>query len=221
MPGNRRGGASRTALLAAGRAAFSAQRYEEVSVVEVARSIGAAAGSVSYHFGGKRGYYLAVLEQAADDFWSQLTQMRGPGVERLGRGMDMFLDMAEQEPEAFEALIANAADAEVRQIHDRHRRRLARALAIEITGSESTPVLQTALAGCLSLIEGTVLHWIHTEAISRRQLRELLMASVYSTVFSAISVDPQIELSQRALEALMAGSQGRDLFTSESTKSKG
>ncbi|SKV82175.1 Probable transcriptional regulatory protein TetR [Mycobacteroides abscessus subsp. abscessus] len=56
-----------------------------------------AAGSISYHFGGKRGFYLAVVEQAAEEFWSDLIQMRGPALERLSDGIGKFLDRAQQE----------------------------------------------------------------------------------------------------------------------------
>jgi len=205
--GNRRGDAAKATLLAEGRAAFSRQRYEEVSIVDVARSIGVAAGSISYHFGGKRGFYLAVLEQAAQEFWSELLQMRGPAIDRLTRGVDKFLDRAEQEPGAFEALIADVADAEVRRIRDRHRQRLAHALSVEITGTDSTAVLRAAINGCLSFIEGVVLHRIHTREISHQQARELILANFFATVLSAVRSDPDIEVRQRVLDAMVSDPQ--------------
>ncbi|MFB8277745.1 TetR/AcrR family transcriptional regulator [Nocardia colli] len=204
MVGNRRGEASRAVLLQAGRAAFGEQRYEEVSIVDLARSIGVAAGSISYHFGGKRGFYLAVIEQVADEFWSDLLQMRGPALDRLNRGVDKFLDRAQQEPDAFQALIADVADAEVRQIRDRHRERIARALAVEITGTESTPVLRAAINGCLSFIDGIVLHWTRTQEISRAQVRDLIVANFFGALLGAVRADPGIELTQRVLDAVLS-----------------
>ncbi|QBJ98654.1 TetR/AcrR family transcriptional regulator [Rhodococcus sp. ABRD24] len=212
MTGNRRGDASKATLLAAGRAAFSQQRYEEVSIVDLARSIGVAAGSISYHFGGKRGFYLAVVEEAAQEFWSELLQMRGPALERLTRGVEKFLDRAEREPRAFEALIADVADAEVRAIREQHRQQVAHALAVEITGTDSTAVLRAAISGSLSFIEGIVLHWMHTGEISREQVRELILANFFSTVLAAVRADPDIELAQRVLDAVMSDSQILSLF---------
>ncbi|MFE3444896.1 TetR/AcrR family transcriptional regulator [Nocardia sp. NPDC059180] len=207
MAGNRRGEEAKAQLLTAGRVAFSRRRYEEVSIVDLARSLGVAAGSISYHFGGKRGFYLAVVEAAAVEFWSELLQMRGPALDRLTRGVDTFLDLAEREPSAFEALIADVADAEVRAIGEQHRRRLRHALAVEITGSDSTPVLRAAISGCLAFIEGIVLHWLHTAEISREQVRELILANFFTTVLSAVRADPGIQLSQRVVDAVMSDSQ--------------
>ncbi|MGH3726346.1 MAG: TetR/AcrR family transcriptional regulator [Mycobacterium sp.] len=207
MVGNRRGVASRAALLEAGRAAFSEHRYDEVSIVDLARSLGVAAGSISYHFGGKRGFYLAVVEQAADEFWGELVGMRGPALERLSEGVSKFLDRAQREPGAFEALLADVSDAEVRRIREQHRQRLAHALAVEITGTEATPVLRAAISGCLSFIEGIVLHWMHTNEISRDAVRDLIIANFFGTVLSAVRSDPDIELSQRVIDAVLPDSE--------------
>lgn len=213
--GNRRGAASRAALLEAGRVAFSERRYDEVSIVDVAQSIGVAAGSISYHFGGKRAFYLAVLEQAAEEFWSDLHQMRGPALDRLTRGVDKFLDRAERDGSAFEALIADVADAEVRVIRDRHRDRLASALAVEVTGTETSAVLRAAIYGCLSFIEGLVLHWIRSQEISREQVRDLIVANFFGMVLGAVRCDPDIELSQRVVELAVSDSHLLSLLASQ------
>ena len=209
MVGNRRGVASRAALLEAGRTAFSAQRYDEVSIVDVARSLGVAAGSISYHFGGKRAFYLAVIEQAADEFWG----------DRLSDGIGKFLDRAQRQPRAFEALLADVADAEVRRIREQHRQRLARALAIEITGTESTPVLRAAISGCLSFMEGIVLHWMHSGEVSRDAIRDLITANFIGTVLGAVRSDPKIELSQRVVEAVLPDTQLLSEFTDPASTS--
>ncbi|MBF6364887.1 TetR/AcrR family transcriptional regulator [Nocardia puris] len=204
MVGNRRGEAARATLLDAGRVAFSTQRYEEVSIVDLARSLGVAAGSISYHFGGKRGFYLAVIAQAADEFWSELLAMRGPALDRLTWGVEKLLDRAHAQPGAFEALLADVADAEVRKIRDEHRRRLAHALAVEISGSAATPVLRAAIAGWMSFIEGAVLDWLHTGDLARDQVRDLILGNFFGTVLSAVSVDPGIELSKRVVDAVLS-----------------
>ncbi len=212
MVGNRRGEASRSGLLEAGKAAFSERRYEEVSIVDLARSIGVAAGSISYHFGGKRGFYLAVLEAAADEFWSDLVSMRGPALDRLTRGVDKFLDRAIRQPRAFEALIADVADGEVRRIRELHRSRLTDALAVEVTGADSTPVLRAAISGSVSFMEGLVLHWLRTKEISREKVKELIIANFFATVLSALRADPEIELSGRVVEAMTSDSPLLSLF---------
>ncbi|MGW5436162.1 TetR/AcrR family transcriptional regulator [Nocardia asteroides] len=212
MVGNRRGEAARAALLAAGRTAFAKQRYEEVSIVDLARSLGVAAGSISYHFGGKRGFYLAVLQQASDEFWGDLLAMRGSAIDRLDRGLDTLLDRAQQQPGAFEALIADVADAEVRRIRDLYRTRLANALAVELTDSDSSAVLRAAISGFIAFVEGLILHWLHTEEIDRDQVKDLMTANFFATALSALRADPQIELSQRAMDAALSDSPLLALF---------
>ncbi|MRH91331.1 TetR family transcriptional regulator [Nocardia sp. SYP-A9097] len=214
---NRRGEASRSALLAAGAIAFSSKRYEEVSIVDLARSLGVAAGSISYHFGGKRGFYLAVLEGATDSFWSDVLEMRGPALDRLSRGIDKLLDQAEQQPASFEALIADVSDAEVRRIQDRHRGRLADALAVEVTGSKPSPVLRAAINGFVSFVEGVVLHWLHTREITRVQVKELIVGSFFGTALSALRIDTDIELTPAAGEALLSDALGFGLLLGSPT----
>lgn len=206
MVSNRRGVASRAALLAAGRTAFGSDRYEEVSIVDLTRSLGAAAGSISYHFGGKRGFYLAVLEDAAEEFWGDIRAMRGPALDRLTRGIDQLLDLAESRPMAFGALFAAAPDAEVRAIHDRHWSRVIDALVVEVTGSDSSPVLRAAINGFVSFIEGLVLYWMRTHDISREQVKDLVVGNMFGTILAALRTDPTIELTPRAVDAALADS---------------
>jgi TetR/AcrR family transcriptional regulator len=54
--------ATRRALLEAGARLFSEMGYDAVSVEDLARRAGVNKALISYHFGGKRGLYTAVLE---------------------------------------------------------------------------------------------------------------------------------------------------------------
>ncbi|MBF6211168.1 hypothetical protein IU487_08915 [Nocardia puris] len=125
-------------------------------------------------------------------------------LDRLTWGVEKLLDRAHAQPGAFEALLADVADAEVRKIRDEHRRRLAHALAVEISGSAATPVLRAAIAGWMSFIEGAVLDWLHTGDLARDQVRDLILGNFFGTVLSAVSVDPGIELSKRVVDAVLS-----------------
>jgi AcrR family transcriptional regulator len=54
-------GATREALLAAGAALFAERGYEGVPVSAIATRAGVNKAMISYHFGGKRGLYLAIV----------------------------------------------------------------------------------------------------------------------------------------------------------------
>ena len=53
--------ATRRSLLAAGAALFSARGYDAVPIDDVAARAGVNKALISYHFGGKRGLYTAIL----------------------------------------------------------------------------------------------------------------------------------------------------------------
>lgn len=55
----------RARLLDAARALFAAKGFDKTSTREIASSVGANIGLISYYFGGKEELYLAVLEQSA------------------------------------------------------------------------------------------------------------------------------------------------------------
>ena len=57
-------GATRQALLQAGAALFSERGFDGVSIEDVADRAGVNKALISYHFGGKRALYVAVLESA-------------------------------------------------------------------------------------------------------------------------------------------------------------
>ena len=61
-PGRPRSAAgSREALLAAGTELFAEQGFDGAAVSDIARKAGVNAAMISYHFGGKRELYLAIL----------------------------------------------------------------------------------------------------------------------------------------------------------------
>ncbi|HXY41904.1 MAG TPA: TetR/AcrR family transcriptional regulator [Vicinamibacteria bacterium] len=64
--------ATRQALLAAGGALFSEQGYDAVPIEEVAARAGVNKALISYHFGGKRGLYGAILASAFETLAGRL-----------------------------------------------------------------------------------------------------------------------------------------------------
>jgi AcrR family transcriptional regulator len=197
---NRRGEAKRAELIAIGKTVFGAQRYDDVAIEDVAQRAGVAAGLINYHFGSKRGFYLTVLQAGVTEFWANLHALRGlPTRERLQRGVDAFIDYAQHNPAAFESFLVNVPDAEVRELHRRELDAMTDAMALEITGSPSTPLLRSALAGWLFFVEGMLLHWITTgRSTPREHLRELATQNLIATVRAAMAVDAGIVLSHRA-----------------------
>ncbi|MEV5837260.1 TetR family transcriptional regulator [Nocardia sp. NPDC052112] len=209
---NRRGGTarsdeSRTALLAAAIEVFGSKRFDEVSTTEIAQRAGTAIGLINYHFGGKRGLYLAAADAVYSDFWDELQALRGPAVPRLIRGLNLYIDQAETREGSPLALSTQVTDEELRAMHHRHIDRFVTAMMQELTGGAGTPLARTAVAGWMAFVEGAVADWLRTRDISRVQLRELLVASLYTTGQSILALDPGTPLSSRAINALLEHAQ--------------
>jgi len=166
----------REELLAHGRALFSTRAYDELSIDEIAEAAGVAKGLLYYYFGSKRGYYVAVIGQAAAELRERVSEDAAlPPLERLAHGLDAYLGYAEESPEGYRALMAGGigADPEVREIVARERRRFLELIAAEI--GPAGPALPLALEGWFSFIEGSTLEWLERPAVSRDELRDLLL----------------------------------------------
>ncbi|WP_198347794.1 TetR/AcrR family transcriptional regulator [Nocardia terrae] len=200
---NRRGRQSRAALLDAGRTAFSAKRYEEVSIAEIASAAGAAAGSIGYHFGGKYELYLAVHEAVFEDFWGRLQELRGAALERMTQGFGIYLDFVQQHGTGLLMTPRAGADERLLAQHERHRDRLVEALLTEIVSAGDNATVRIAMDGWLAFIEGATARWLAEPDPDRDTLRSLVLAAGFATVQTALALDPSITLTSRTIAALL------------------
>ena len=69
--------ATRDALLAAGTQLFAERGYDGVSVRAIARAAGVNTAMISYHFGGKRKLYLAILDATFTEIVSEAERLAG------------------------------------------------------------------------------------------------------------------------------------------------
>lgn len=88
---------TRGEILEAGVAYFASHGYGDASLEAVARQVGVTRGAIYHHFGSKRGYFAAVLEDVLGRLRdrieaSALTAAAGP--EGLYAGCDVFLEAA-------------------------------------------------------------------------------------------------------------------------------
>ncbi|UGT42329.1 TetR/AcrR family transcriptional regulator [Nocardia yamanashiensis] len=202
-PVSTRSDESRAALVHTARAVFGVKRFDEVSTTEIAQRAGTAIGLINYHFGGKRGLYLAAAEAEYAEFWDALQALRGPAVARLIQGLDLFIDQAEAKNGSPLALSTRVADPELRALHEQHFDRLITAMLQETTGGPGTALARTAVSGWMAYVEGAVADWLRHRDLTRVQLRELLLAGLFSAAQSVLAMDPTTPLSSRAINALL------------------
>jgi AcrR family transcriptional regulator len=69
--------ATRAALLAAGAELFAARGFEGAAVERIAERARVNKAMISYHFGGKRRFYVAILSEALLELAARLEPLRG------------------------------------------------------------------------------------------------------------------------------------------------
>jgi AcrR family transcriptional regulator len=193
----------RSELLGIGRALFSTRAYDELSIDQIAAQAGVATGLIYYYFGSKRGYYLAVIEEAAGELRRRVEQdATRPAAERLARGLDAYLGYVEDNPEGYRTLMAGGigADDEVRAIVARERRRFLALIVEELAADpEATPALPIALEGWFSFIEGACLEWLDRGGLDRDAVRNLLLQTLAGALGAAAAASPGSRLTTNRL----------------------
>jgi TetR/AcrR family transcriptional regulator len=94
-------GATREALLRAGAELFSQRGFDGVPIEEVAARAGVNKALISYHFRGKRGLYVAILESAFAAMSGRLRaiEQEAPGArEALHAFLDAFWQLTRERP---------------------------------------------------------------------------------------------------------------------------
>nr|WP_043268185.1 TetR/AcrR family transcriptional regulator [Streptomyces sp. CT34] len=178
--------ARRAELIATGRKLFADTSYDALSMDDIARQAGVAKGLIYYYFTNKRGYYLAIIEDAV----AELVERAGsthdlPPVERVQRTVDGYLRYAQHHQAAYRAIVTGGVgfDAEVLAIRASVRARLLSTIALGAWGSEDIPPLaRTALTGWLSSVEGVTLEWIEEQEVPRETVVSLLVRGLGDTL---------------------------------------
>ncbi|PJN36730.1 TetR family transcriptional regulator [Streptomyces sp. CB02959] len=178
--------ARRAELIATGKKLFADTSYDALSMDDIARQAGVAKGLIYYYFTNKRGYYLAIIEDAV----AELVERAGsthdlPPVERVRRTVDGYLRYAQHHQAAYRTIVTGGVgfDAEVLAIRARVRSRLLGTIARGAWDREEiSPLARTALTGWLSSVEGVTLDWIEEQELPRETVASLLVRGLGDTL---------------------------------------
>ena len=192
--GTERSAARRAELIAIGRKLFADTSYDALSMDDIARQAHVAKGLIYYYFQSKRGYYLAIIEDAvADLVTSAASGLELPAVDRVHRTIDSYLRYAEGHQSAYRTITSGGVgfDAEVQAIRDGVREAIVATIAEGAYGrTDIAPLARMGLLSWLCSVEGATLDWIDRPGLSRDAMRELLVKTLGGTMRAIEEMDP-------------------------------
>ena len=178
----------RDELLSAARAEFTARPYDEVSLDHVAARAGASKALLYHYFQSKRALYTATLKQAAAELIACTEpDPRWPPDERLRRGLEAYLDYAEQAGPGYVALLRGGVgvDKQVFEIVERTREKIVERALATMGVPHPPPSLHVALRGWLGFVEAASIEYLRHRKISREELLALLVRTAIAAVEGA------------------------------------
>ncbi|OON71414.1 TetR/AcrR family transcriptional regulator [Streptomyces tsukubensis] len=184
--GAERARARRAELLAVGRSLFADTPYDALSMDDIAREAQVAKGLIYYYFTSKRGYYLAIVEDAVGGLIARAESVEElPPGERAHRTVDGYLSYAERHRSAYRTLVSGGVgfDVEVRAIRDGVREAMIDVIAEGAYGHRDLPpTARLALLGWLWSVEGVTLDWLGRGEPDRDTVRRLLVRTLEGTL---------------------------------------
>ncbi|MBZ4318691.1 TetR/AcrR family transcriptional regulator [Streptomyces sp. SCA2-4] len=199
--GSERARARRAELIAVGRKLFADTSYDALSMDDIARHAGVAKGLIYYYFSSKRGYYLAIIEDAVAELVERARSTHAlPPVERVHHTVDGYLRYARHHQAAYRAIVTGGVgfDADVIAIRDRVREQLLTAMARAAWGrTDLPPVARTALVGWLAAVEGMTLDWLTRSEPPREVVCGLLVRALGDTLRTIEEHEPTCPAPER------------------------
>ena len=184
----------RAQLLELGIDLFSKHAYEDISIDDVAETAGISKGLLYHYFGSKREFYVEAVRAASRQL--RLLTVPDPALPpaaRLRAAVDAHLRYIEEHGPVYAAVYRSgvAVAPEVNEILEEHRETIVRYFLQGLGVARARPLLRAALRSWIAMVEGASLDWIADAAITRDELRELLVAAYIATIAKTAELDPR------------------------------
>ena len=163
----------RQQLLELGLELFDRHSYESLSIETIAGEAGISKGLLYHYFPGKRAFYVAVVESAANVLLAAASEPaasmpNAAPLERMLAGVNAYLDFAESHAFSFR-FVLRAKDDEVQPILQNVRRHFIEGLV----ESGGTPL---GAVGLIAFAEAVTLEWLDApEAWKREDILALIV----------------------------------------------
>jgi len=181
----------RERLVVAALKLFSERPFDDVSIDDIANEANVAHGLLSYHFGGKRGVYLAALQMVQSDLQVLTRPIRSDGgIAAQIKGMARrHFEYFRAHPQVLLGLLASApSDTETRAIAESAQAAGVQAF-LDLLGlpENPPPMLQMALRGCMGFLDGITIRWLEQDELFEiERLVELCFNVTVDAVANAV-----------------------------------
>ncbi len=175
----------RARLLTAGRSLWAGAAYDAISSREISAATGMSVGMVYHHFGNKRGFYAATIEDAVDGLIAATEPPETDDLAQVIPGvMNGFLQYVEEHDRLYVAVLRGGIgmDGEVGAIVERARAVNCQRV-VERLGFEPTALQRTAIYGWVGACEAVGLE----HAIHRRHDRATLVELLTQLLWKVLS----------------------------------
>jgi len=186
----------RRQLLDTSAQVFTERPYDAVSMSEIAGRAGISKGLLYHYFSSKEELFRTTLETAARELADSIApDPQLPPAERVSASLDAFIDWIEVHEASYVRLIEDGGSvAGVRELLSRVRQQSAELIAGEAVEGAPPPVLVTAALGWLGFADAACIHWLRHRHMTREQLRDMLVATLFGSLMAAASVEPSVQL---------------------------
>jgi len=183
----------RAQLLEVGLRLFSTVSYDEVQIEDIAKLARVSKGLLYHYFGGKRDFYVACVEAAAQVLVEAIdpdpTELPS---DRVRQSLYAYLSFVEERADAYIALMKGGlgADARVAEIIDKTRYAIVGQMTEGLGLSEPRPHFRASLRGWIGSVEAVCVDWLRHGDTDRDFLVELLVQSLHAHLLVAMAGDP-------------------------------
>ncbi|MBP3084262.1 TetR/AcrR family transcriptional regulator [Mycolicibacterium fortuitum] len=200
----------RRLIIDAARRLFATTPYDQVTTAQVAKDAGVAYGLIAHHFDHKRGLYLAVMNEIAEEIAAAQTADVPPGAppaEQLRHALRSHISHIDSYSDSFVALLRGAlgADPEHQSAVERLRwlgaQRILSALGIV---DPVVPTLRVAMHGWIGLLDEMMIDRISHRDVDVDVLVNLAAAALAVTLRTAAALDHSITYTAEAAAAIDA-----------------
>lgn len=184
----------RDELTARGLELFGRLDYHALSSSALAKHAGVSRALLHHYFGSKRGYYLASLQRAAEQFMAQLEPDRSRAEpDRTREGLTQYVRYARDNAVGYSALMRSgfAADPEFGERVEEIRRIIVGRVQRSVRVAAGNVVFAMAIRAWLAEIESLCLSWLQNPCISEAELVSMLMRSRDAALRNAAVTDPE------------------------------